>query len=202
MLYEHIERLSGPLGKELLCHSVKKKTHEHVSHEKLNFWDQRGADAARCAAVIQPFTIHLICPHSPSVWAASPWTHLSWQWWYLPVRSHLTGIHWMIQHEQWTHRTLTLPRCLYGPRRWAALASSCFGHQVLKHHYRFSSRMFFRPKNVFTNRLNVEGAVRMACQHEWPALGFDLMWGGGLWQTHLRESNIDWFRCLIPTWFK
>lgn len=29
-----------------------------------------------------------------------------------------------------------------------------------------------------------------------------IWWGGGLWQMHLRENNIDCLRCLISTWIK
>lgn len=161
MLYEHIERLSGPLGKVFLCHSVKKNpTWTSVTWKiKLLRSARRGCSSmcSRHSAIHhpsnlppQPLSLGRISLDAPVVTVMKPACQVS------SDRNTLKHeFIWMIQHEQWTHRTLTLPRCLYGPRSWAALASSCFGHQVLKHHYCFSSHMFFRPKNVFTNRLNV-----------------------------------------------
>lgn len=195
MLYEHVGRLHDHWGKCSFVFLLKKSWPQSWLGLKSVTWKMKLLRSARrgwswvCSCHSATVTIHLICPQSQP---------------YLPGRTfrdsdeaRLSGLIWQEYNETWSHLndpTWTVnTQNLYAPALplWSQ-ALSRWGRQLfwssgLITSLSFSlSRVFFRPKNVFTNKAQhvggekrASGAVQMACQHEWRALGFDLMWEGG-----------------------
>lgn len=122
--------------------------------------------------------------HRPSITAVSPWTHLQWQWWNLPVRPHLTGRQWneficMIQQTE-SAQNLYVP--VLSLRVWPGLTCDCqlFWSLGLMISLSVYLANFFNLQTGSTRRKKMSSlALQTVCQYEWRALGYNVMWAEG-----------------------